>query len=562
VVPVAKESVVAEAKCKSMNFHEAIGIVLGMLIVAMTVALLVRRWRLPYTVVLVIAGLIIALSRRVPGLTLSPEDYKAVCYDLLLPALLFEAALNFKWEFFVRNWRPIFTLALPGTLVSIGLVGLLVHHLLGVPLLQSLLLGAIISPTDPLSVLAIFRQLGVSRRLSVLIEGESLFNDAVGLVIFTILLKASGPGGGVNILDGVATFFFVSVGGAIVGGVFGLVASRLTRHVDDHLIEVTLSTVLAYGAFLAAEAVNIGGQHFSGIIAVVVAGLCMGNYGEETGMSATTVVALHNFWEYAGFVVNSIVFLLIGTELAQVSGVPDWPTMIGYALLVYLIMTAARAVVAYGGGHVISKLMQPLPLRWRHVLVWGGLKGALSMVMVLSVPTAARQWQGFDFLITATFGVVFISLVLQGLTIRRLSEFLGLDARPGAVEDYEMLVGQIIAHQAALNELERLNTSHVITHRVFASLREPRETQIARLAEQIEEVQEQAEELEQLQVFEAQRLVHHAEKSALLDAFRRGLIAEKTLQTLAADIDKRHIELEAERDKLSRTSGDSGVSDV
>lgn len=546
------------------DLHQTIGVVLGMLIVAMAVSLFVRRWRLPYTVVLVIVGLIIAaVTRREPGLelpALSHEDYRAISYNLLLPALLFEAALNLKWELFVRNWRAIFTLALPGTLVSIGLVGFLVHELLGVPLLQALLLGAIISPTDPLSVLAMFRQLGVSRRLSVLVEGESLFNDAVGLVIFTILLSAAAPGADVLVLDGVVSFFLVSLGGTIVGAVFGLTASRLTRHVDDHLIEVTLSTVLAYGSFLAAEAVNIGGQHFSGIIAVVVAGLFMGNYGKTTGMSATTIVALHNFWEYAAFVVNSVVFLLIGVELGRIWDFADWPTAIGYALLIFLIMTLARAAVSYGAGYLISRFSQPLPLAWRHLLVWGGLKGALSMIMVLHVPYKTTEWQEFEFFLPATFGVVFLSLMLQGLTIRHLVRFLGLAGRLEAAEHYEMLVGKVVARRAALGELERLRDSHVITPRIFGTLSQPYQDEITELAAQIDQAQAETVELERYQVFEAQRLLHHAEKGALLDAFHRGVIDEKAFQTLSGDVDARHRELEAEREKQSRSwENDSGA---
>jgi len=529
-----------------MQLSDLIATVVGMLIVAMAVALAVRRLRLPYTIVLVAVGLVIALTRRVPSLTLSADQYEAICYYLLLPALLFEAALNLKWEALSRNWQAIVTLAVPGTLVSIGLVGLLAHWALGVPLLQALLLGAIISPTDPLSVLAMFRELGVSKRLAVLVEGESLFNDAVGLVVFTILLGAMAPGAQTGILDGLAAFVIVSLGGAVVGLVVGLGASHLTRQVDDHLIEVTLSTVTAYGSFVLAEELSIAGHHLSGIIAVVVAGLCMGNYGKTTGMTATTVVALHTFWEYAAFVVNSLVFLLIGTELSVLSDLPRFSTVVFYPVAVFVMLTAARAVVAYGGGAAISRLWQPVPMAWRHTLVWGGLKGALSMVMVLGVPPLLRQWQGFDFLLTVAFGVVFLSLMAQGLSIRGLVGRLGLVPRDEQAEGYSRLVAQIVAHRAALAELSRLSDAQVIGPRLCGELTKPHREALARLAAQVDNVSGAAPSLMAAQTREAQRMVHHAQKGALLDTFERGLISESVLEQMVSEIDEAHRRVEAE----------------
>ncbi len=535
-----------------MDLSHSAELVVGMLIVAMGAALLARRWRLPYTIVLVLAGLGVALTRMVPEMTLSPDDYKAVCYSLLLPALLFEAALNLKWEAFARNWKAIFTLALPGTLVSIGLVGLLVHVFLKVPLIQALLLGAIISPTDPLSVVAMFRKLGVSKRLAVLVEGESLFNDAIGLVVFTILLDASAPGAHIAPLEGIISFCVVSLGGAVVGAVIGIGASRLTQQVDDHLIEITLSTVTAYGSFMAAEAMQLGGHHFSGIIAVVVAGLLMGNYGKTTGMSATTVVALHTFWEYAAFAVNSIVFLLIGAELGLLTGLPNLSAVFGYVFLVFLILQVARAVVSYGSGAIITRYWQPIPSTWRRVLFWGGLKGALSMVMVLQVPVLTRQWEGFDFLLTATFGVVFLSLMLQGLSVGNLVRRWGLSKQDEFVEQYQGLVGRIVAHRAALDELERLRRAHVVTPRIALQLSGPHRDAIEGLEQRIEVLADETEHLETEQVYEARRLVHHASKGSLLDAFQRGIISEETLGELTAEIDGEHRELEAEREVETR----------
>ncbi|MGD8238526.1 MAG: Na+/H+ antiporter [Armatimonadota bacterium] len=547
-----QQAVAAVEDTAGMELHQAIATVVGLLIVAMAVALIVRRLRLPYTVVLVFAGLALALTRAVPGLNISHEQYEAICFYLLLPPLLFEAALGLKWEHFSRNAGPVFTLAIPGTILSIGIVGLLCHLLLGLPLIQALLLGAIISPTDPISVLAIFRQLGVPRRLSVLMEGESLFNDAVGLVIFSILVEAGKDPDAVSFSAGLVSFVIATVGGLVVGAVLGLAASRLTRTIDDHLIEVTLSTILAYGAFLVAEQVQVAGYHFSGVIAVVVAGLWMGNYGRATGMSPKTVVTLHTFWEYAVFVVNSVIFLLIGVELSRLEGVPHVGRLVGLVLGVYVIYLITRAAVSHGAAYMLSSVGEPVPVSWRHVLTWGGLKGALSMIMVLRVPATKdinlRAWGGSDFLLPATFGVVFLSLVLQGLSIRHLVKWLGLARRSEAAERFERLVGQIVANRAALTALEGLRGSHVLTSRLHTRLAGAYEEETEDLEERLDEMHREEQELEAVRMAEARRLVYHAEKRALLDAYQRGIISADTLDDLVGELDERREQFDAEQE--------------
>jgi CPA1 family monovalent cation:H+ antiporter len=533
---------------EAQQIEQAIVLVLGLLIVAMAVALIVRRLRLPYTVILVVVGVggAMALWRQVPQIRLTGPQYAGICYYLLLPALIFEAALNLKWELFARNARPIFGLAILGTIANIGVVGLLCHLFLPLPILVALLLGAIISPTDPLSVVATFRELRVSRRLSVLVEGESLFNDAVGLVVFSVLLVAVGEPGSVSLASGLYRFFVVSAGGVVVGAALGLVASHITRAVDDHLIEVTLSTILAYGAFLLAEYLVIGGVHFSGVIAVVVAGLLMGNYGQPVGMSATTVVALHTFWEYAAFVINSIIFLLIGIELSVLELQSQAYDILTSILIVYGIGLVARAAVSHGGGYLVSKIDRPIPVSWRHMIAWGGLKGALSMIMVLQIP---QYWEDFDLLLGATFGVVFLSLMLQGLTLRPLVRLLRLGGRSEVVDRYEALAGRLIAARAALAQLDQLRRSHVLTGRVHEQLAQPYREQGSAAEEEIEQLHLEAPSMAQVQFAEAQHQAHHAEKSALLDAFQRGIISEDVFHDLVSDLDHRHHTLRAERER-------------
>jgi CPA1 family monovalent cation:H+ antiporter len=533
------------------DLEYGLAVIVSLLLVAMAVAIAIRRFRLPYTIVLVLVGMVLAFSRKVPGLQLlqlGHAEYAAVSYNLLLPILLFEAALNLKWELFARNARPIFGFAVLGTVANIGVVGLLVRVLLGVPWLEALLLGAIISPTDPLSVVATFRQLGVSRRLTVLVEGESLFNDAVGLVVFTILLGAARAGTSLSVTEGLYELLIVSAGGVVIGAVLGLVASWITYMVDDHLIEITLSTILAYGAFLIAENISIAGVHFSGVTAVVVAGLLMGNYGRPAGMSATTIVALDTFWEYLAFVANSLIFLLIGIELSALEYEPHLWSMIAVIGAVYLISLLARTLVSHTGGLTLGTRDHPIPVAWRHVIMWGGLKGALSMIMVLQVPRSLRMWSDFDLLLSATFGVVFLSLILQGLTIRRFAKWLNLSGRSDLVDQYEKLAARVIGGRAALTTLTRLRDSHVLTSPIHDELAEPYRDQIAEADAAMVQLQAEHPHLKEIQLRDALRQAHHAEKSALLDAYQRGIITEDALHAMVVALDDRHHALEAEHE--------------
>jgi CPA1 family monovalent cation:H+ antiporter len=520
------------------DLEYGLAVIVSLLLVAMAVAIAIRRFRLPYTIVLVLVGMVLAFSRKVPGLQLlqlGHAEYAAVSYNLLLPILLFEAALN----------------------LNIGVVGLLVRVLLGVPWLEALLLGAIISPTDPLSVVATFRQLGVSRRLTVLVEGESLFNDAVGLVVFTILLGAARAGTSLSVTEGLYELLIVSAGGVVIGAVLGLVASWITYMVDDHLIEITLSTILAYGAFLIAENISIAGVHFSGVTAVVVAGLLMGNYGRPAGMSATTIVALDTFWEYLAFVANSLIFLLIGIELSALEYEPHLWSMIAVIGAVYLISLLARTLVSHTGGLTLGTRDHPIPVAWRHVIMWGGLKGALSMIMVLQVPRSLRMWSDFDLLLSATFGVVFLSLILQGLTIRRFAKWLNLSGRSDLVDQYEKLAARVIGGRAALTTLTRLRDSHVLTSPIHDELAEPYRDQIAEADAAMVQLQAEHPHLKEIQLRDALRQAHHAEKSALLDAYQRGIITEDALHAMVVALDDRHHALEAEHE----ISPDVGSSD-
>jgi CPA1 family monovalent cation:H+ antiporter len=398
--------------------HYAITVFITLLLIASGVAMLTKWIRVPYTLALVIVGLIISPMHFLPPVHVSPE----LILLIFLPALLFEAAWNLNLEHLRANLVPILTLAVVGVGLSVGVIGLILHFGLGLPWSQAMLFGAIISATDPVSVLALFRKCAAPLRLNVIIEGESLLNDGTAAVLFRILLgiavsttqvESAGSLLGHSLLE----FGVVVFGGLAVGAGVGFISSRLTSYFDDHLLEITLTTIAAYGSFLLAEAL-----HVSPVIAVLLCGLVIGNYGWRVGMSENTKVAVDSFWEYAAFVVNSLVFLLIGLEVS-LSGLSEHLSYILWAVLATII---SRAVAVYGLFPAINRFGEPVSVTWQHILFWGGLRGSLSIALALSLPIALS---GRTQLVAMTFGTVIFSLLAQGLSISPLLKRLNLNQR-------------------------------------------------------------------------------------------------------------------------------------
>lgn len=392
---------------------EAIALFVALITVAALVGLLVRRLAIPYTVALVVLGLAVALVLPRDRFNVTPQLVLLV----LLPGLVFEAALKIDLDDLRSTLGGVALLAVPGVLISAAIVAIVLNLATGLRLELGFVVGSMVAATDPAAVIATFRQLGSPRRLATFIESESLFNDGTALVIFAIALRA--VGGGLSGGDVLLTFVGTIVISAAIGLVAGYVVARTIATTDDHLIELTLSLAAAYGTYLVADQL-----HQSGIIATVVAGVVIGDHGRRVGMSARTQEALDVVWEFFAFLLTALVFLLVGLaiDLARLMEVVPsiaWGVvaiLAGRALVIYLVFgPASRLAVRLRGGHLV-------PLAWLHVMFWAGLRGAVAVAMALSLPV---DFPERALLQEITFGVVLFTLLVQGTTAEWVIDRVG-----------------------------------------------------------------------------------------------------------------------------------------
>ncbi|MEG4283880.1 sodium:proton antiporter [Microcoleus sp. A006_D1] len=430
-----------ETSVQEVAIEENLKQFLLVLSVSLSVATLpqIFSWfrRIPYTLLLVIVGLGLAFV-DVRLVNLSPE----LILLIFLPPLLFEAAWNLKWSSLKQDLIPICLYAVFGVIISIAGVAIGLNQLANLSLATALLIGATLSATDPVSVTALFRELGVGKRLTTLMEGESLFNDGMAVVAFGLLVAFSE--GTANLSPGPILLQLITVVGIGlgIGALIGFAISYLTQRFDLPLVEQSLTLVSAYGTYLIAE--DLGG---SGVIGVVTTGLILGNFGSRIGMNPRTRIIVSEFWEFLAFFVNSIVFLLIGDQIRFASLGENLDAIA--VTIVGVILT--RAIAIYGLGSLSNRFAHSaIPLPDQTVLWWGGLRGAVSVALALSVP---ESLPGRDVVIATVFGTVLFTLLVQGLTIQPVLEKLDLLGDGPLRQEYL----EAIARQAALGRvLQRL----------------------------------------------------------------------------------------------------------
>ena len=503
--------------------------VIELFMIATVVAVFIKFViKIQYMAALVIAGVLVGLTHLV-DITVSAD----IIYYIFLPIILFEGGLAMHVGH-LRDTKVVVTLlAFPGLILAMILVGYGVHVFLGIPLLIALLFGAIIMPTDPVSVLATFKRLGAPPRLTTIIEAESVLNDGAGIVAFGVVM-AMIHSGVVSIPHAAIDFVTVVVGGIVVGVSIGYLAYRLLAYIDDHLVEITVTILVAFSSFLIAEHFE-----FSGIIAVVFAGLIVGNYAEVYSMSPSTRFAAVSFWEVAVFLVNSLIFLMIGIELT----VGDFVGVgIGSIVFVIVLALVARALIVYGTGFMYWIFRHPIPLSWQHVLVWGGLHATVPLALALSISPDMPER---NLLLTLTLGVVFFSLIVQGMSMDWVSAKLGLIGASERKKEYEYCFGMAFALRAGAEEIKKLLARGEIRESIAKEILEDIKRDEAKAHKGIESVLSKDSTLEKEAKTIAMRKALLAERGAIRDAMRGGLLSQEVGEKIIHALDEKLFMLES-----------------
>jgi len=499
------------------------------------VAVLAKRLKFPYTVALVLAGFAASTLGELVAVDVSPDLILA----LLVPPLLFEATLHLPWVKLKADLTPVLLLAVFGTAAGTLGLGWLVHATLGIPWPAAFAFGALISATDPVAVIAFFKSLGTPKRLSVLVEGESLFNDAVAVVAFTLAVGVA-EGTEFSVGGAAIDFIVVSVGGLAVGAVLGyVVGAVILARLDDALIETATTLALAYGSYLLAERFGavVGAEfHFSGILAVVAAGLMVGTVG-LTNTSPTTRITLEHFWELLTFLVNSMVFLTIGLTIPPQVLLKELD-----AVLIALVgVLVVRLVLVHGLSIVTQRLVprRRIPMKYRHVMMWGGLRGAISLALVLTMTAEVFGEETAETVRVMTFGVVLFTLLIQGTTMTGLIRRLGLSGTADNEMAQQRHQARIAMRRAGQSEVGRLGAEGVLFSDMADALARTYQRDIASESSSLRDHFTGHPELEASMLIQARRDALVAERSALADIDRTGLVDTQVATDLAVELNNR-----------------------
>lgn len=512
------------------DIPELVLVLILLLLIATAVALVTQRLRISYVAGLVLAGLPITdlLSRRIgldPFLVL----------NLFLPILIFEAAINTDISRLRSTFKPIALLAGPGSVFSAAIIAVLVKFGLGLDWIPALLVGVILANTDTVSIIAVFKEIRVPSRLLTIVEGETLFNDAAALVTFNLLLVIYATGT-ISTTQVIKEVLIVALGGGLVGAVLGYLCLPIYVRLRDPLSSLLLTVALALGAFQLGQFLGV-----SGAVAVVIAGLVFGNLGLPRSASASDRITLISFWEYAGFIVNTFIFLLIGIEINPLT---IWQTLPSIVLVI-LAYQLGRILSVYSLLSVLRWIDRPIPLRWQHILILGNIKGSLSMALAVAIPLALT---GRELIIELVFGAVLFSLVIQGLALPWLIKRLNISQVSVVTRDIGQLQLQLIASKAAQDELANLLKSGVLPKAVYEELWASYQAKVAVSERLLRDAYNQSRsgqmEPNNGQLDAIRRRLFLAEKAALGDALRKRIVPEDLVQSYVKGLDEKLLSLD------------------
>jgi CPA1 family monovalent cation:H+ antiporter len=494
------------------------------LTVGSAVAIGAKRISVPYNVALVVVGLLLVLMNVLPETPMEP----GVVLLVFLPILVFQGALSADDTSMRRAARPILALAVPGVALSLLATAAIAAWELGLPFPIALLLGAVLAITDTVSVLLAFRSVRVPHRLAAIMEGESLFNDGTALVLVSLAATVVMQGSADPVQ--IARMLVIAIAaGALLGTAFGTLGAQVLRRAPDDLTAILASLVAVFATSLLTE--HLGG---SAVIAVVVAGVLIG-HEMRARLEPSRVLALQSFWEIAAFVLNVWLFLLVGMQLRSDLLLREaWPIA-----LAVVALHAGRAVAVYGCFGALHLAGDGVPLRWQHVMVFGNVKGALSMAAVLALPQGIAYRER---LIAIVFGVTLVTLVTQALPFRRFLTWLGVAGHTGG-ETADECKAVLIGARRAQAELDGLLASGLISRREHAERWAAFQRDIIGAERTLRMVGGGSATTDV-----AHLAVLAARKAAILDAARRGLITERTAGSQVAALDEQILRAAADED--------------
>ena len=434
-------------------------LILICLVAVALLALVARKIRIPYPILLTIGGVVLALIPGLPAIHLDPE----LVFSLFLPPLIYPAAVYTSWRDFRANLRPILLMTIVLVLLTMTVTAVLFHYLFGLPLAVGFVFGAIISPPDAVAALAVTQNLRVPRKIIVILEGESLVNDATSFISFRFAVAAVMTGT-FSLGQASLQFLFVAAGGICVGLAVGWLATQVQKRLDDPPVQTMFSLLTPYVAYFSGERL-----HVSGILAVVIAGIYYGWRAPRILSGRMRLQALP-VWEMVVFILNGVLFMLIGLQLPQVIHALAPGSVIGLvklAMLVVSVIVLVRFVWMFGAHHLPRLLgrrsRRKSRVPWQHtaLIAWTGMRGADSLAGALAIPFVLANGEPFpgrDLILLLTFCVIFATLVLQGLTLTPLVRWLGVV--DDHVTEKEERLARLKANEAALARLEEMESSN------------------------------------------------------------------------------------------------------
>jgi Na+/H+ antiporter len=524
---------------------EAEVLIAGLLVAVAGLCTLARRLSVPYPIMLVVGGAVLGFVPGLPEVHLDPE----IVLVVFLPPLLYGASIYSNFNDLRRNIRAL-TLGTVGlVLVTMCTVAWAAHTVIpGLPWQAAFVLGAIVSPTDPLAAASIMRRLDAPRRMVSSIEGEGLFNDATALVAYRVAVAAV-VAGSFSLAEASLRFVLSAIGGVAVGLVIGVVVAEIRKRTSDTQISVTISLLTGYAAFVPADAIGA-----SGVLATVTAGIYMGIRAPQI-LPARTRLQGFFVWDILDFVVNAILFVLVGLQLrAVIEGLSGYSasTLGGYALAVSGVVVGTRLVWFFTVPYVVraldrrpSQRARRVSARWRLVTAWSGMRGAVSLAVALALPLTTDAGDAFpqrDLIVFLTFAVIFFTLVVQGLSLPFLIRRLGIS--DGGADAGEEVRARLIATKAALQQLDTLAAEEWTRDDTVARMRGMYEYRKRRFAARAGKIDDEGYEDRSLAYQQTVQLVLQAQRAALLRMRSNGELSNEAMNRIIRELDLEESRLE------------------